>query len=308
MSRVRKAVIPAAGLGTRFLPATKAQPKEMLPIVDTPVIEYAVREAVASGIDDILIITGRGKRALEDHFDKSIELELHLERNGKSELMSDISCNYGADIHFIRQREPLGLGHAVLQAQKHVGDEPFAVLLADEIYECSAPCLQQLINTYGETGSSVLGLRPVATEEVSRYGIAEGRVTGDRTVKIEKLVEKPLPEETPSRLAVCGRYVLVPEVFDCLRETKPGVNGEIQLTDALQMLLGMQPIYGRLVDATVYDVGDKMGFLTATVDFALKRPDLAPRFRDFLINRMKELGLFDDVLREVASAKGEHGH
>ena len=298
--RVRKAVIPAAGLGTRFLPATKAQPKEMLPIVDTPIIEFAVKEAVASGIDDIIIITGRGKRAIEDHLDRSPELENHLAQNGKEGILENISCDFGADIHFIRQKSALGLGHAVLQAAKHVGNEPFAVLLADEIYVSDTPCLAQVIETYCETRESVLGLREVPEEDVSRYGIAEGETVAPGKLKIRSLIEKPSPMQTSSRLAVCGRYVLNPEIFACIKATQPGVNNEIQLTDALQLLLNKRPIYGRLVSGIVYDVGDKLGFLQATVDFALKRPDLGLAFAEFLARRVEMLNMPDEP-REVAA-------
>jgi len=283
---IRKAIIPAAGLGTRFLPATKAQPKEMLPIVDTPVIEYAVREAVEAGIDDIIIVTGRGKRAIEDHFDKSFELETRLQRNGQTDLVLDISQEYGADIHFIRQREPLGLGHAILQAAKHIGDEPFAVLLADEIYVSQPGCLKQLVDAYETVGESTVCLRTVSDEEVRRYGIAEGALMDGGMVGVTRLVEKPEPDATASRMAIGGRYILRPELFHCLANTNPGKNGEIQLTDGMAMLLLQRPFYGKLVSAKVYDVGSKLGFLEATVDFALKRPDLGAEFRSFLAKTM----------------------
>jgi len=297
--RVRKAVIPAAGLGTRFLPATKAQPKEMLPIVDTPIIEFAVKEAVASGIDDIIIITGRGKRAIEDHLDRSPELENHLMQNQKHGLLENITSDFGADIHFIRQKAPLGLGHAVLQAAKHIGDDPFAVLLADEIYESDVPCLRQVIDVFERTGESVLGLRRVPDTEVSRYGIAEGQVHNG-VVTVSRLIEKPRPEQTTSRLAVCGRYVLRPEVFECLRSTAPGVNNEIQLTDALQTLLAQRTIYGMLIAGKVYDVGDKIGFLKATIDIALSRPELRQELAEFMAARLVELAGEQEVKAAAA--------
>jgi UTP--glucose-1-phosphate uridylyltransferase len=275
----------------------------MLPIVDTPIIEFAVREAVASGIDDIIIITGRGKRALEDHLDRSPELEYHLAQNGKKDLLEDISCEFGADIHFIRQKAPLGLGHAVLQAAKHIGDEPFAVLLADEIYEASPPCLAQIIETFGETGEPALGLRVVPDAEVSRYGIAEGETSSCNNVLIRSLIEKPSPSQTTSRLAVCGRYVLTSEVFTCIEATQPGVNGEIQLTDALQMLLGKRRIYGRLISGIVYDVGDRLGFLQATVEFALRRPDLGAAFAQFLAMRCSVGTALSEVATTAVSTK-----
>lgn len=298
---IRKGVIPAAGLGTRFLPATKAQPKEMLPVVDTPVIEYAVRELVSSGIDDIIIVTGRGKRAIEDHFDKSIELETHFRRNGKPHLSDDISKEYDAHIHFIRQKEPLGLGHAVLQAERHIGDDPFVVILADEIYDSDVPCIKSLIDQYNITGESVIGLREVPLSEVHRYGIATVEDDRASVPRITDLVEKPSAEVAPSRLAICGRYVLRPEVFDCLRSITPGVNGEIQLTDALKILLHRRPMHGLRINAPVYDVGDKMGFLQATVDYALKRQDLGPEFYRFLVSRVEAIA--ERQLRDAAAAR-----
>ncbi len=281
--RVRKAIIPAAGLGVRFLPATKAQPKEMLPIVDTPTIQYIVEEAVASGIEDILIVTGRNKRAIEDHFDKSTELELQLNNKQKHELLGlvrDISDM--VDIHYIRQKEPLGLGHAVFCARKFIGDEPFAVLLGDDIIRSKVPCLKQMINLYEEYRYSVLGVQEVPQEHVDRYGIVEATPEKEGVCRVHDLVEKPAIDLAPSRLAVMGRYILSPRIFDILATTKPGAGGEIQLTDALKRLVQAEAIYGCLFEGKRYDVGDKLGYLKATVEFALERPDLAAAFRQYL--------------------------
>ncbi|SHK77565.1 UTP--glucose-1-phosphate uridylyltransferase GalU [Desulforamulus aeronauticus] len=281
--RVRKAIIPAAGLGVRFLPATKAQPKEMLPIVDTPTIQYIVEEAVASGIEDILIVTGRNKRAIEDHFDKSTELELQLNNKQKHELLGlvrDISDM--VDIHYIRQKEPLGLGHAVFCARKFIGDEPFAVLLGDDIIRSKVPCLKQMINLYEEYRYSILGVQEVPQEHVDRYGIVEATAEKESVCRVHDLVEKPAIDLAPSRLAVMGRYILSPRIFDILATTKPGAGGEIQLTDALKRLVQAEAIYGCLFEGKRYDVGDKLGYLKATVEFALERPDLAAAFRQYL--------------------------
>lgn len=281
--RVRKAIIPAAGLGVRFLPATKAQPKEMLPIVDTPTIQYIVEEAVASGIEDILIVTGRNKRAIEDHFDKSTELELQLNNKQKHELLGlvrDISDM--VDIHYIRQKEPLGLGHAVFCARKFIGDEPFAVLLGDDIIRSKVPCLKQMINLYEEYRYSILGVQEVPQEHVDRYGIVEATAEKESVCRVHDLVEKPAIDLAPSRLAVMGRYILSPRIFDILATTKPGAGGEIQLTDALKRLVQAEAIYGCLFEGKRYDVGDKLGYLKATVEFALERADLAAAFRQYL--------------------------
>lgn len=281
--RVRKAIIPAAGLGVRFLPATKAQPKEMLPIVDTPTIQYIVEEAVASGIEDILIVTGRNKRAIEDHFDKSLELEYQLNSKQKLELLGlvrDISDM--VDIHYIRQKEPLGLGHAVFCARKFIGDEPFAVLLGDDIIRSKVPCLKQMMNLYDEYRYSVLGVQEVPQEHVDRYGIVGASPEREGVCRVHDLVEKPAIDEAPSRLAVMGRYILSPRIFDILAITKPGAGGEIQLTDALKRLAQAEAIYGCLFEGKRYDVGDKLGYLKATVEFALERPDLSEAFRQYL--------------------------
>lgn len=283
MQKVRKAVIPAAGLGTRFLPVTKATPKEMLPIVDKPTIQYIVEEALASGIEEILIITGRSKRAIEDHFDRSIELELNLEASGKTaelEMVKEIS---GIRIHYTRQKEPRGLGHAILCAKQFVGNEPFAVLLGDDVVDAQVPALKQLINVYDKTGASVLGVQEVPLEKVSSYGIVTSQPTDEpRTFTVSDMVEKPAVEDAPSRLAVLGRYVITPEVFDILEQTPPGRGNEIQLTDALKVLAKEQAMYAYNFEGRRYDVGDKQGFLEATVEMALKRPDLRDKFLAYL--------------------------
>lgn len=283
MQKVRKAVIPAAGLGTRFLPATKATPKEMLPIVDKPTIQYIVEEALDSGIEEILIITGRSKRAIEDHFDRSIELELNLEASGKTaelEMVKEIS---GIRIHYTRQKEPRGLGHAILCAKQFVGNEPFAVLLGDDVVDAQVPALKQLINVYDKTGASVLGVQEVPLEKVSSYGIVTSQPTDEaRTFTVSDMVEKPAVEDAPSRLAVLGRYVITPEVFDILEQTPPGRGNEIQLTDALKVLAKEQSMYAYNFEGRRYDVGDKQGFLEATVEMALKRPDLRDKFLAYL--------------------------
>ena len=286
--KIRKAVIPAAGLGVRFLPATKAQPKEMLPIVDKPTIQYIVEEAVASGIEDILLITGKNKRAIEDHFDRSPELETTLMEKGKSgllDLVRDISEM--VDIHYIRQKEPKGLGHAVYCARKFIGDEPFAVLLGDDVIRSEVPCLKQLMNLYEETGASVVGVQEVLEEDVSKYGILSAENVRDGVFRIRDLVEKPSPGNAPSRLGIMGRYIITPRVFDILAETGPGAGGEIQLTDALRVLCHEEPMYGLNFSGQRFDVGDKLGYLKAMVEFALSRPDLAGEFRKYLEQTVK---------------------
>ena len=278
---VRKAVIPAAGLGTRFLPATKATPKEMLPIVDKPTIQYIIEEALASGIEDILIITGRSKRAIEDHFDRSIELELNLEASGKTKELELVRKISDISIHYIRQKDQLG--HAILCAKHFVGAEPFAVLLGDDVVDSKVPALKQLIDVYDKTGASVLGVQEAPQEKVSAYGIVAGELTGEaRTVKVNDMVEKPAVEEAPSRLAVLGRYVITPEIFPILEQTQPGRGNEIQLTDALKVLAKKQPMYAYDFVGRRYDVGDKQGFLEATVEMALKRPELRDKFLTYL--------------------------
>lgn len=283
IKKVRKAVIPAAGLGTRFLPATKATPKEMLPIVDKPTIQYIIEEALAAGIEDILIITGRSKRAIEDHFDRSIELELNLEASGKISELQMVKDISEIRIHYIRQKEPRGLGHAILCAKQFIGDEPFAVLLGDDVVDSEVPALKQLIDVYDKTGASVLGVQEVPQEKVSAYGIVASEPTADaRTFKVSDMVEKPKASEAPSRLAVLGRYVINPEIFPILEVTHPGRGNEIQLTDALKELAKQQEMYAYNFAGRRYDVGDKQGFLEATVEMALKRPELRGKFLAYL--------------------------
>ena len=287
--RVKKAVIPAAGLGTRFLPATKAQPKEMLPIVDKPTIQYIVEEAVNSGIEDIVIITGRSKRAIEDHFDVSYELDTELMKRGKTELYN-ISRGVSklANIYYVRQKEALGLGHAVKCAQTFIGNEPFAVLLGDDVVDAKVPCLQQMIDVFDKYGSSVLGVQHVEKENVSKYGIIDCEEKDERIYKVNNLVEKPDTDKAPSNIAILGRYIITPEIFDCLEKVKPGSGGEIQLTDALKMLSEKQDIYAYDFIGRRYDVGDKLGFLEATVEFALKRDDLKDEFKKYLKSVIKD--------------------
>jgi UTP--glucose-1-phosphate uridylyltransferase len=283
--KVRKAVFPAAGLGTRFLPATKAQPKEMLPLVDKPIIQYGVEEALASGCDQIIIVTGRGKSAIEDHFDVSYELEKMLEERGKTELLS-IVRHISDMIHvaYVRQKEANGLGHAVFVARELVGHEPFAVLLADDVIDAEVPCLKQMIDIYNETQSSVIAIMEVDKKAISSYGAIDGTpVRGNgRLFDIQGLVEKPRAEEAPSNLAVIGRYVLTPRIFEMLAETPLGAGGELQLTDGMRQLLKHEKIYGYRFDGRRHDTGDKLGFLKATVEFALKRDDLGGPFREWL--------------------------
>lgn len=282
--RIKKAVIPAAGLGTRFLPATKAQPKEMLPIVDKPAIQYIVEEAVQSGIEDILIITGRNKRAIEDHFDKSVELELTLEEKEDRELL-DLVRNISslANIHYIRQKEPKGLGHAIYCAKSFINNEPFAVLLGDDIVDSKTkPCLQQLIDIYNEYGTSIIGVQEVPKADVSKYGIVSGKMVDERLYKVNNLVEKPSIEDAPSNIAILGRYIIEPEIFEILEHTKPGAGGEIQLTDALKELSTKQDVYAYIFEGRRHDIGNKLGFLQATVEFALKREDLKDAFIAYL--------------------------
>lgn len=290
LPEVRTAVIPAAGLGTRFLPATKAQPKEMLPVVDKPAIQYVIEEAVQAGIDDILVITGRGKRSLEDHFDRSFELEHQLAEGGKEDLLAEVRAIADlADIHYVRQGEALGLGHAVSVARKHVGDRPFAVLLGDDIMVDDARVLTAMIQKYQQYERSVVALREVAKEEISSYGCATPEVVDDRLVRVLDIVEKPSPEEAPSNLAVMGRYVFTPEIFAALAETAPGVGGEIQLTDAIALLMKEQDVYGYTFSEGRYDIGNKLDYLRATVELACQRDDLGPEFRAFLREYVGEM-------------------
>jgi UTP--glucose-1-phosphate uridylyltransferase len=284
--RVRKAVFPAAGLGTRFLPATKAQPKEMLPLVDKPIIQYGVEEAVAAGCDQIIIITGRGKQAIEDHFDVSYELEKMLEERGKTDLLKIVrQISDLIHIAYVRQKEALGLGHAVLTARELVGNEPFAVLLADDVIDSEVPCLKQMMNVFEKTQCSVLATQVVEGPGISAYGVLDGKpVPGSdgKLYEVVSLVEKPRPEEAPSNLAVIGRYILTPTVFNELANLKAGAGGELQLTDGLRALLQKEKIYGYVFDGKRHDTGDKLGFLKATVEFALKRPDLGGPLREYL--------------------------
>jgi UTP--glucose-1-phosphate uridylyltransferase len=284
--RVRKAVFPAAGLGTRFLPATKAQPKEMLPLVDKPIIQYGVEEAVAAGCDQIIIVTGRGKSAIEDHFDVSYELEKMLEERGKTDLLAIVrQISDLIHIAYVRQKEALGLGHAVLTARELVGDEPFAVLLADDVIDAEVPCLRQLMDVFNQTQCSVLATQVVDGPGISAYGVLEANpVPGSngKLYEVVNLVEKPRPEEAPSNLAVIGRYILTPTVFETLSEIKAGAGGELQLTDGLKHLLRKEKIYGYVFEGKRHDTGDKLGFLKATVEFALKRPDLGGPLRQYL--------------------------
>ena len=281
--RIRKAIVPAAGLGTRFLPATKAQPKEMLPIVDKPTIQYVVEEAAASGIEDIIIVTGRGKDAIEDHFDRSLELEIALGRQGKEEQLREIErISELASFCYIHQEEPLGLGHAILVAKALVGNEPFAVLLGDDIIDAEVPCLKQMISTFERYQSSIIAVQQVSKEETSSYGIIDPKPVEDSIYQILDLVEKPSPEVAPSDLAIIGRYILTPEIFEALEQTLPDEGGEVQLTNGLRVLLRTQMMYGLAFRGRRYDAGSKLGFLKATLQFALKRPDLALGLREYL--------------------------
>jgi UTP--glucose-1-phosphate uridylyltransferase len=285
MSRVTKAVIPAAGLGTRFLPATKAQPKEMLPVVDKPAIQYVVEEAVRAGIDDILIISGRGKRSLEDHFDRNVELESFLAERGKDEELAEVrSIAELAEIHFVRQGEPLGLGHAVSIARKHVGDNPFVVMLGDDIMDERSTVLTDMIGVYEERECAVVAVQEVASSEISSYGSIDPEVFSENLVRLRGIVEKPTAEDAPSNLAVMGRYVFTPEIFDVLDQVKPGVGGEIQLTDAIALLLSDHDVFGWVFSHGRFDIGNKQDYLRATVELAIEREDLGPEFRAFLID------------------------
>jgi UTP--glucose-1-phosphate uridylyltransferase len=291
LQKVRKAVIPAAGFGTRFLPATKATPKEMLPIVDKPTIQYIVEEALASGIEEILIISGHAKRAIEDHFDSAPALEMELERKGKDALLQVVRETAAIKIHYIRQREMKGLGDAILCAKAFMEGEPFAVLLGDDVVynEPGRPALRQLIDVYEATGGSVLGCQTVPQDKVSSYGIVDGVATdNERMLKVLDMVEKPTVEEAPSQMAVLGRYVITPQIFSILENTLPGKGGEIQLTDALRVLAHREPVYAYDFEGIRYDVGDKLGFLKATVEYALRRPDLGVQFQTYLQELLKE--------------------
>jgi UTP--glucose-1-phosphate uridylyltransferase len=281
--KIRVAVFPAAGLGTRFLPATKAQPKEMLPLVDRPLIQYVVEEARDAGISRIVIVTGRGKNAIEDHFDTSYELERTLEEKGKNLLLAEVrEVAELIPVSYVRQKRALGLGHAVLQARDLVGDQPFAVMLGDDIVDADEPCIGQMIRLYERRGNPVIALQEVPRSETRQYGIVAGEKIEDRVIRVTDMVEKPAPENAPSNLAIIGRYLLPPEIFGILGDTKPEVGGEIQLTSALKTLLSRRPVDGYLFEGKRYDAGDKLGFLKATVEFALKRADLGAPFREYL--------------------------
>ncbi|MDP9343931.1 MAG: UTP--glucose-1-phosphate uridylyltransferase GalU [Actinomycetota bacterium] len=280
---VKKAVIPAAGLGTRFLPATKAQPKEMLPILDKPAIQYVVEEAIRAGIEDILIISGRGKRSIEDHFDRSLELEMYLKEKGKADLLAEVQqISEKVAIHYIRQRDPLGLGHAVSVAEPHVGGQPFACLLGDDIMTEDNPLIERMLAIHARYGRSVIAVKEVPREEISLYGCIEPDFVEDNLARVISIVEKPNREDAPSTLAAIGRYVLTPEIFDALRRTEPGVGGEIQLTDAINILAQEQAVYAYVFEGGRYDIGNKVDWLKATVEIAIDRPDVGPEFRKFL--------------------------
>ena len=296
--RVKKAIIPAAGLGTRFLPATKSQPKEMLPIVDKPTIQYIIEEAVASGIEEILIITGRNKRAIEDHFDKSIELEYQLQQTGKDDVLKMVqNISNLANIYYIRQKEPKGLGHAISCAKTFVGNEPFAVMLGDDVVDSEVPCLKQLIDCYSEYKTSILGVQEVPLSDVYKYGIVDGVSIEDRVYKVKDVIEKPSVEQAPSNIAILGRYIITPRIFDILENTKPGKGGEIQLTDALKTLISEEDMYAYNFKGRRYDVGDKEGFLEATVEYALKREDLKKTFMKYLLT-IKDNDMFKEIYNE----------
>lgn len=283
--KVRKAVIPAAGLSTRLLPATKAQPKEMLPIVDKPAIQYIVEEAIQSGIEDILIVTGRGKRAIEDHFDKSYELEEELKKKGKNDLLTIVQdISNLVNIHYIRQKEPKGLGHAIYCTKTFIGNEPFAVLLGDDIIDSEEPCLKQMLDVYDRYQSTIIGVQPVPDDDISKYGIADCVKEAERVYKVNDLVEKPDKENAPSNIAILGRYIISPRIFEFLENAQPGKNGEIQLTDALKKLAAVEDVYAYNFIGDRYDVGNKIGYLKAMIELALKRDDLKEEFLNYLKN------------------------
>ncbi|PEY33379.1 UTP--glucose-1-phosphate uridylyltransferase [Bacillus cereus] len=285
MKKVRKAIIPAAGLGTRFLPATKAMPKEMLPIVDKPTIQYIVEEAIASGIEDIIIVTGKGKRAIEDHFDHSFELEENLLAKEKFELLAKVQESSKINIHYIRQKEPKGLGHAVWCARKFIGNEPFAVLLGDDIVQADKPCLRQLMDEYDKTKASVIGVQTVPENETHRYGVIDPLEQKDRRYQVRTFVEKPAQGTAPSNLAIMGRYILTPEIFELLEEQQIGAGGEIQLTDAIQRLNETQRVFAYNFEGKRYDVGEKLGFIQTTIEMAMQHKEL----KEDLLNYMQKL-------------------
>lgn len=281
--KIKKAVIPAAGLGTRFLPATKAIPKEMLPIVDKPTIQYIVEEVIASGIEDILIITGRNKGSIEEHFDRAVELEDNLEKTNKEELLEEVrKISKMINIHTVRQKDPLGLGHAVYCAKSFVGNEPFAVLLGDDVVDSQKPCLKQMIEVFEQYNSTILGVQPVGWENVNKYGIVSGDKITNSLYSVRDLVEKPSRDKAPTNIAILGRYIITPKIFEILENTNKGVGGEIQLTDGLKKLCSIEDVFAYTFEGRRYDVGSKIGFLEATVDFALKRDDLREDFKAYL--------------------------
>ncbi|WHX89896.1 UTP--glucose-1-phosphate uridylyltransferase GalU [Peribacillus simplex] len=288
MKKVRKAIIPAAGLGTRFLPATKAMPKEMLPIVDKPTIQYIIEEAVASGIEDIIIVTGKGKRAIEDHFDNAFELENNLMEKNKFELLEKVQAPSKVDIHYIRQKEPKGLGHAVWCARKFIGNEPFAVLLGDDIVQAETPCLKQLMNEYDKTLSSVIGVQTVPEEETHRYGIVDPSNQNGRRYEVTNFVEKPAKGTAPSNLAIMGRYIFTPEIFMFLEKQELGAGGEIQLTDAIQKLNEIQRVFAYDFEGKRFDVGEKLGFIQTTIEFALDDITLKDEVLEFIENLLEK--------------------
>jgi UTP--glucose-1-phosphate uridylyltransferase len=295
MRKVRKAIIPAAGLGTRFLPATKAMPKEMLPILDKPTIQYIVEECVQAGIEDIIIVTGKGKRAIEDHFDTAFELEHNLLEKGKFELLKKVQYSSNmVDIHYIRQKEPQGLGHAVWCARKFIGDEPFAVLLGDDIVDSETPCIRQLMDQYDRTGSSVIGVKPVSQEETSRYGIIDPYDKDGRLYKVRNFVEKPPKGKAPSNLAIMGRYILTPEIFNILENQQAGAGGEIQLTDAIQKLNELENVFAYHFDGIRYDVGEKLGFILTSLEYALMNQEL----RLPLLDALQEVMIRENTIRK----------
>jgi UTP--glucose-1-phosphate uridylyltransferase len=300
MKKIRKAIIPAAGLGTRFLPATKAMPKEMLPIVDKPTIQYIVEEAIASGIEEIIIVTGKGKRAIEDHFDIAFELELNLFQKGKFDLLDEVQRLSKVEIHYIRQKEPKGLGHAVWCARKFIGDEPFAVLLGDDIVVADIPCTKLLINKYEATGRSVIGVQSVGINETDRYGIVDPDEAFDRLYTVNRFVEKPPIGQAPSNLAIMGRYVLTPAIFDFLAVQEAGAGGEIQLTDAIQKLNAHEGVFAYEFEGTRFDVGEKLGFILTTLQFALNNSELQVPLilaLEELLKQHKALTYLDDIRR-----------
>lgn len=297
MKKVKKAIIPAAGLGTRFLPATKAMPKEMLPIVDKPTIQYIIEEAIASGIEDIIIVTGKGKRAIEDHFDNSFELEQTLLSKGKLELLEEVRKSSNVDIHYIRQKEPKGLGHAVWCARNFIGDEPFAVLLGDDIVEAEVPCTRQLIEQYEMLERSIVGVQTVEADQTDRYGIVDPLNSEGRLCAVNRFVEKPKHGEAPSNLAIMGRYIFTPQIFDYLEEHKIGAGGEIQLTDAIQQLNEAEGVYAYDFEGSRYDVGEKLGFILTTINFALKNDEL----------RLPILKAMEEILKKEVTLQGAIG-